>query len=291
MSSVVRLAPAKINLSLHVLRQRPDGYHDLATRMQKIDLCDRVCVKLSMQPGVRLTCSHQSLASDSNLVCIAANRFLDHVADFPAPGVEITLEKNIPVAAGLGGGSSDAGTTLLALNELASSPLSEEELIKMAVLIGADVPFFVVKHRAVHATGIGDVMEPVADLEGYWIVLINPGFSVSTRSIFENYALTRGKKNSKLASFQNYDGDRFNLDHLHNDLEPITASIHPEIEKMKSALIEIGATAALMSGSGPTTFGLFAMTDFADGLIQETVTNLIRTFGREVYATRVIDGA
>lgn len=285
-------APAKINLFLYVLNRREDGYHELVTRMQKIDLCDRVEISPVETPGIQLSCDHKSLPEDNkNLAVIAARKFLKAAGPWPHRGIRIRLEKNIPIAAGLGGGSSDAGAVLKGLNSLIDNPLPSDQLIDIAKTIGADVPFFAVEHTAVVATGIGEYLSPVADIEGFWILLVNPGISVSTRSVFENYALTTLSKNSKVTSFEYSGLSSFSPEQMHNDLEPVTLSSHPVIDTIKHSLIEAGAAAAMMSGSGPTLFGLFPIETFTASEISKLVDQFILVYGPRVYATRTYAGA
>ena len=285
-------APAKINLFLYVLGRREDGYHELVTRMQKIALCDKLIIRTTDKPGVELYCSEEDLPTDdNNLAVIAAQRFLKTAGLLSLHGLQIHLEKNIPISAGLGGGSSDAGTVLKGLNTLFDYPLSSKQLADIAKAIGADVPFFAVEHSAVVATGFGECLDPVSDIEGYWILLINPGFSVSTRSIFENYALTTLSKNSNIASFGNNRLNTFSPEQMHNDLEPVTASSHPVIDTIKQSLIEAGAAAALMSGSGPTVFGLFPVEEFTVNNINELAGQFAIVYGPKVYTTRTYVGA
>lgn len=250
-------APAKINLYLRILGKRPDGYHDLDTVMQKLDLCDFVTLSIIDEPGIVLHCPDSDLPEDSgNIVFRAALAFLAACADRSA-GIRITLEKRIPVAAGLGGGSSDAGAVLLGLNKLLEAGFSTAELIGMARSIGADVPFFVTNYGAVRAEGIGDRMACVPSLKNYTIVLVNPGFAVSTRWAYEEYALTTAGKDSKIKNFSvKIDRDSFLFPGV-NDLERVTIARYPEIVALKHDLLDLGAASALMSGSGPTLFGLF----------------------------------
>ena len=254
-SSLVLRAPAKVNLSLRILGRRPDGYHDLDTVMQKVDICDEITLKITDEPGIVLHCPDSDLPEDrSNIVWRAAEAFLA-VCKCEKEGVDITLQKNIPIAAGLGGGSSDAGTVLTGLNRLLEAGFSTAELIALARPLGADVPFFVTDHGAVRAEGIGDRMIAVQSLQNCTLVLVNPGFSVSTRWVYEKYALTMASKESKLCDSQK------KMDPLlpyagKNDLEQVTISSYPEIELLKQDLLSLGATSVLMSGSGPTVFGI-----------------------------------
>jgi len=284
-------APAKVNLFLHVLGRREDGYHELVTRMQKIDLCDTLHVSRRTSPGVAFSCSDKRLPTGTgNLAVLAAHTYLDAAGVDGRCGLEIRLQKRIPVAAGLGGGSSDAGAVLRGLNVLFDNALGAEQLIELGGTIGADVPFFTVACTAAIARGIGERLSPAADIEGFWILLVNPGISVSTRIVFENYALTTLSKNSTLPSFDKSGLDRFSCDQMHNDLEAVTMARHPVIGTIKHSLIENGAAAAMMSGSGPTVFGLFSTERFTARQIETLVDTFALAYGQHVYATRTYTG-
>ncbi len=277
-------APAKVNVYLRITGKRSDGYHDLETVMQKVDLCDTLQVSLTEQPGIRLSCPGSDLPEDeSNIVWKAAESFLDTVGQSDSFGVSIILQKTIPVAAGLGGGSSDAASLLTALNRLTRQALQERQLLDMAVKLGADVPFFVVPHSAVFATGIGDRMKPVAPLTGCAVLLVNPGFSVSTAWVYKNFRLTRTDKNSNLSNSPQNDTLTGSACPLFNDLESVTVNRYPEIAALKEYLIDNGASQALMSGSGPTVFALF---ENGDEAIARCADQLKDKYGRGVFITR-----
>ena len=249
-----RLAPAKINLSLHVLRRRPDGYHDLASVMQKISIYDELIFS-PCDGGIKLCCPGTDLPTDEkNLVYRAARAIFQHAGY--TGGVEIVLTKKIPSAAGLGGGSSDAAATLVALNDLCSLNVSQSDLLKLGAKLGADVPFFVFGSRA-FATGIGDELQALPDFPPLNIILINPAFELSTRKVYENLnlALTKKKNNYSIPRFYAL-GDV--IRELHNDLEAVSFRMHPQLNAFKQLLLDEGALGALMSGSGPTLFGIFA---------------------------------
>lgn len=285
-------APAKINLFLHVLGRRPDGYHDLETWMQKLDLCDAIILQLRRDGRIGMTCSDESLPADrSNLAWRAAEMFFAASGRGRGCGVDIRLLKRIPMAAGLGGGSSDAGLVLRGLNSLFGEEFAEQGLLRMALGLGADVPFFVAGHDAVLAGGVGEVMQPVPTLADCSILLVNPGFSVSTRWVFENLALTRGYKKSKLTGFQKKISEPLSLAGLTNDLEQVTLVRHPEIAVIKETLLAAGAKAALMSGSGPTVFGVFPDSSTNHAELQDIAEDLRRKFGKRVFVTRAWDGA
>ena len=285
-------APAKINLSLHILGRRPDGYHDVITRMQKLDLCDRVSLELNSSSNVEFNCDDPSLPDDErNLAVKAALAFMSAVGTDRFTGVAIGLQKNIPVAAGLGGGSSDAGTVLKGMNNLSGSPCSKNKLIAIARNIGADVPFFTVEEGAVTATGIGDCLTAVPELKGYFVLLVNPGISVSTRWVFENYALTIAQKNSKVTGFRSADICDFSPEQMQNDLECVTTRRYPVVSKIKRSLLDSGAVAAMMSGSGPTVFGLFPDGSFTNEEQNRLVERMSSVYGSGVFLTRTYVGA
>ena len=247
------IAPAKINLFLRVLRKRDDGYHDIFSLMQKISLYDELFFSPRPQ-SIILHCPESDLpTNDDNLVIRAAKAIFDY-CDYQF-GMEITLVKKIPMTAGLGGGSSDAATTLMALNKICSFKLKKSELIKIGSKIGADVPFFLYGNAAL-ASGIGDKLKHLRNLPELNLVLIKPRFELSTKMVYENLnlRLTRGKNNYSIPRFLAL-GDI--VQGLHNDLESVSLEIYPELKDFKKMLLRHGALGALMSGSGPTIFGIF----------------------------------
>lgn len=286
-------APAKVNLTLHVLEKRADGYHELETWMQKISLFDWVILQLLDEPGIHLSSTSEEVPLDeTNLVWSAAKLFFDNCDKTTSYGLSIELEKNIPVAAGLGGGSSDAGTVLKGLNILFEKPFSEKKLLEMGLELGADVPFFVTNHDAVLAKGVGEKMTPMDSLAQVSLVVVNPNISVSTKWVFENFVLTESKEKCNLSGFSVADETTFDLTALHNDLELVTEAKHPVIKEIKSALIESGAQYALMSGSGPTVFGIFPDSN-KNGCnsIDDAVKTMRFRFGNKVYKAKTSAGA
>lgn len=250
------LSPAKINLFLHVTAKRADGYHELFSLMSCISLYDRILLDFSGS-GIRLTCSDPAVpANGDNLAAKAALFFYRALGSPPSPGVRIHLEKSIPVGAGLGGGSSNAAAVLLGLNERHGNPFSPARLCAIGLTIGADVPFFMFGRPAL-ASGIGDQLEAVGSLRPYAVTLVFPGFSVSTASVYRqlNLRLTKFEKKptKALLNRSGFDAAR----HLHNDLETVSLKAYPEIGEVKRALADQGARGVLMSGSGPSVFGLF----------------------------------
>ena len=283
-------APAKINLMLRVVGKRSDGYHDLVTWMQKLSLYDHISLTLTSSPSISLDVQGANIpAGETNLAWKAAGKFLEKSRKLQNLGVSIKLNKVIPAAAGLGGGSSDGGAVLRGLNRLAGKEFSEKEMISMARCLGADVPFFAVDHPAVMATGIGDVMEPVAPVEDCTIILVNPNFELSTKWVFENFALTRENENFILPGFRESDSCALSSEHIYNDLESVSCKRFPEISQIKEQLLDAGARWAMMSGSGPTVFGIFPDDDKID--VDAVRDNLAADSEYKVFVVRACVGA
>ena len=247
------VAPAKINLFLHVLRKRTDGYHDIFSLMQKISLYDELIFS-PLPQGIVLNCPGTHLPTDDDNLVVRAAKSVFSYCHYNR-GMEITLIKKIPMTAGLGGGSSDAATTLMALNKICSLKLKKNDLIKIGSKLGADVPFFIFGNAAL-ASGIGDKLKHLRNLPQINLVLIKPPFDISTKMVYEslNLRLTMGENNYSIPPFLKL-GDIVQV--LQNDLESVSLKIHPELDELKKMLLRHGALGALMSGSGPTIFGVF----------------------------------
>lgn len=285
-------APCKVNLLLKVLGKRADGYHELETWMQKLDLVDEITLRLLPNPEIILHCDEPGIPSGpGNLAWRAAKSFFRASRRGEGRGVEIRLHKKIPSGAGLGGGSSDAGTVLRGLNRLFQGEFTDGELVALATPLGADVPFFAVEHSAVVATGIGEVMVPVDHLTDCTIILVNPGFPVSTKWVFENFALTTDIEDSRIPASRIHDVNALSLRDMYNDLEQVTSGAFSEIESMKKKLLEAGAYKAMMSGSGPTVFGVFP-DDRSDMVaVQGAADRLRLEYKERVFVTRSFTGA
>ncbi len=276
------LAPAKINLCLHVLGKRADGYHDLAMLMQRVSLYDRISLRISTEPGIRVRCAGVSLDSgQENIAAQAARGLLDSAAS--SVGVDIEIDKQVPVAAGLGGGSSDAATVLMGLNEMLDLKFSSQALQELGVKLGADVPFFIFGHAA-WATGIGDVLQRAENLPSVWYVLVNPGIAVSTAWAYGNLRLTSRLDDHKIPRFSSTVDSVTEM--LYNDLETVTVDHYPEIDEVKKRLTASGAAGALMSGSGSTVFGVF--TGKAEAVA--AATRLQQESDWKVFVVRPVDG-
>ena len=290
-TKLIQFAPAKINLFLKVVRKRSDGYHDLYTMMQKLDLCDRIELQLKNTPGIQLRCSIQDIPSGpGNLAWKAAEAFLRVCGKYDTYGVELYLEKQIPSAAGLGGGSSDAGAVITGMNTLLGTNLAETELIALGKTIGADVPLFVTEHNAVIAEGIGEILTPVPPLSEYIFLLVHPNFPVSTKMVFDNFALTGAAKTSTLLDSMAGGLPNTTLSEMENELECVTELLHPEIAEIKKKLIKMGAVLALMSGSGPTVFGVFPKTTDRNS-IESSMLKLQEEHDCKVFVTHTWAGA
>ncbi|MGD9321767.1 MAG: 4-(cytidine 5'-diphospho)-2-C-methyl-D-erythritol kinase, partial [Desulfobacteraceae bacterium] len=249
-------APAKLNLRLKITGRRADGYHELVSIMVPVDLFDLLDLRLIPERRIEISCDgFQVPADESNLVHQAARSFFSKAGI--QKGVAIKLTKNIPVAAGLGGGSSDAAATLMTLNEICAQPLNLPELHAMAGELGADVPFFLRCEPAL-ATGIGDVLEPLEKWPTFWYVIVTPPIQVSTSWVYDalKLELTRGEYDYIVKFLKN---DPFAVSAiLENDLEEVTSSRFPIIDTIKAFLMNAGAEGALMTGSGPSVFGVFS---------------------------------
>jgi len=245
--------PAKINLWLEIIGKRKDGYHEVSSLMLPIAVYDHLQVE-RMPERLSLSCEHPQVPTDgSNLACRAAQIFLK-TAEITS-GIHIQLEKNIPVGAGLGGGSADAAAVLLAMNQVFEERFSMLQLSHMAQKLGADVPFFLFKRPAL-ATGIGEKIHPVEAVPQYPLVLVKPPLAVSTGWVYQSLKLTRGVSRIKIATFLAHPWQLH--DFMENDLESVTLSEYPLLIKIKQWMMAQGAVGALMSGSGPTIFGVFA---------------------------------
>jgi 4-diphosphocytidyl-2-C-methyl-D-erythritol kinase len=247
---------AKINWILRVAGRRPDGYHEVATVLQTVSLCDELTFAVRDDDLISLKCDDPSIPVDaSNLIVRAARALSDR------HGANITLHKKIPAKGGLGGGSSNAAITLLALNRLWRVGLSASDLEQIGSELGADVPFFISGGTAV-ATGIGTKIETVADVPRQHLIVVTPNASVSTATAYASLnAASLTTPDSVLilsSSFtEAFSGDSSQWP-LHNDFEGVIFEIEPEIRRAKFALLHAGARAVLLAGSGSSVFGIFA---------------------------------
>lgn len=259
--SIKTKAPAKLNIFLKITGKRHDGYHELVSVMVPVSLFDYLEFTLSQKPGIRLSCQGLFIPDgEDNLVQKAAKAFFFNTGI--DQGIKIEILKNIPVAAGLGGGSSDAAATLMALNEMSGFPLSEAEMEKIALSLGADVPFFL-KGVPCLAKGIGEDLSPFENLPRFWYLIVKPPFDVSTAWVYARLKLElTEKKHDYIINYLKKEPFEV-IRHLENDLERVTIAHFSAIDSIKKSLLNAGAEGALMSGSGSSVFGVFNSKDDA----------------------------
>ncbi|HXV69334.1 MAG TPA: 4-(cytidine 5'-diphospho)-2-C-methyl-D-erythritol kinase [Nitrospira sp.] len=261
LSSVTILTPAKINLVLRILDRRADGYHNLWSLIQTVGLEDDIAIRINSTPGrITLQCDVPSLKVDhTNLVFRAAAEVL-RCSGRPV-GLDIVLTKRIPMGAGLGGGSSDAAATIIALDRLLNLGWSPTEMAQVGQTLGSDVSFFFFAPSAA-VTGRGEVVTPVHITGSRWVVIVNPGFSVDTRWAYQELSSTRtavqplSDPHLQLGREPRLSWERV-LAVAENDFETPVFRTHPRLQTIKRALLDQGAEAALLSGSGATVFGVF----------------------------------
>ena len=248
------LSPAKVNVFLKITGKRPDGYHELLSVFVPVALYDKLIIHQSKNK-VEVHCKGRKISNDqNNLVNRAATSFFEKTG--VKKGVNITLIKRIPVSSGLGGGSSDAATTLKGLNQLWPNTISKADLEKLAISLGADVPFFLLQKPAI-ARGIGEILQPIKNFPSFWYVIVSPNLMISTAWAYENTKLTL-TNNSYHDIIKSFKKNIFNIPKLlFNDLERVTLVKYPFLCSIKDALVQVGALGALMTGSGPSIFGIF----------------------------------
>ena len=251
-------AYAKINLGLDVLRRREDGYHELRMVMQTVTLHDRIRLTVTEAPGIRIRTNVSYIPDNQdNLACRSAALLLE---EFPQDtGIYIDLDKHIPVAAGLAGGSSDAAAVMVGMNQLLSLGLSREELMERAVKIGADVPYCILRGTEL-AEGIGEKLTVLPSPPEAFLVLVKPPVHVSTAFVYKNLNVQEIGKHpdidGQITALK--EGDLEGLaGRMGNVLETVTSGRWPEIAGIRGRLLQLGALGARMSGSGPSVFGIF----------------------------------
>ncbi len=276
-------APAKINLGLDVLYKRTDGYHELEMIMASVDLADRLTFERLDEDKIILETNKAFLPLDKrNNVYQAAEKIKRRYGI--TDGVKISVQKAIPVSAGLGGGSSDCAATLRGLNRLFDLNLSMEEMIQIGVEIGTDVPFCLHGSTA-HILGKGEIVQTLPSMPASWVVLVKPKISVSTRKIFQQVELEQlhhpdMSRLKQAIEQQNY---AEMIASMGNSLESITIPRYPVVQQIKDRMMSYGADIALMSGSGPTVFALCQKQSRA-----QRIVNALKGFCDEVYLVRTL---
>lgn len=251
-------AMAKINLGLDVVRRREDGYHEVRMIMQTVNLYDKLVITVSEEPGIRLTTNLGFLpVNEDNLIYKAARLLMDEY-DIKK-GVDIQLQKFIPVAAGMAGGSTDAAATLIGMNRLFHLNLSRQQLMDYGVKLGADVPYCIAGGTAL-SEGIGEILTPLPDVPKGYVLVAKPGINVSTRFVYTNLKLNEETEHpdidAQIEAIKEQDFRKM-AGLMGNVLETVTIPAHPIIQEIKDFMMREGAVNAMMSGSGPTVFGLY----------------------------------
>ncbi|MEA4816284.1 MAG: 4-(cytidine 5'-diphospho)-2-C-methyl-D-erythritol kinase [Lachnospiraceae bacterium] len=256
---------AKINLTLDICGKRDDGYHDIETIMQTLNFCDNIYILKTGKEGIKLKTNLSWLPSDSsNIAYKAAKLIMDEYSI--KSGVFIELSKRIPVSAGLAGGSGNAAAVLKGMNKLFELNISKDKLMEYALMLGSDVPYMLLGKTA-KATGRGEVLTKLANMPSCRVVLAKPRINVSTAFVYKNFDMSsvcqRPDTKAMISAIENSDikGIAANLC---NVLESVTLKAYPIIGEIKTRLVENGALGALMSGSGPTVFGMFENKDTAE---------------------------
>ncbi|MGX7420607.1 4-(cytidine 5'-diphospho)-2-C-methyl-D-erythritol kinase [Carnobacterium gallinarum] len=280
---VTEKAPAKINLTLDALYKREDGYHELEMVMTSVDLADRVTVRSIEENKIVIRTNSGVLPLDRRNHAYQAARLMKKTFEIDT-GVEIMIEKNIPIAAGLAGGSSDAAATLRGLNKLWKLNLSLDEVAVLGEQVGSDVPFCVYGRTAL-VTGRGEKIQPLGEIPQCWVVLVKPRVGVSTGTVFNVLSfddLVHPDTAGMVQAIKEQDYVKMTQS-VGNVLEHVTIERHPDIERIKTKMLTFGADAALMSGSGPTIFALCSKYSRA-----QRVYNGLKGFCKEVYLVRTL---
>lgn len=278
-------ALAKINLGLDVVRRREDGYHEVRMIMQTIQLYDRLDIKRTQEPGIQIQTNLSFLpVNENNLIYKAAKLLMDEFSI--TDGVSVKLDKRIPVAAGMAGGSTDAAAMLIGVNRLFSLGLTKKQLMERGVQIGADVPYCIMRGTAL-AEGIGEALSPLPPMVKCPVLIAKPSISVSTKFVYQNLKLDdttihpdidRLIDDIKAKSLHDIAA------HMGNVLETVTIPNYPVIDEIKKHMLSNGAVGAMMSGSGPTVFGLFDDEDTAKKAYKAMRSSHL---ARQVYLTSV----
>lgn len=276
-------APAKINLTLDVLHKRPDGFHEVEMIMTTVDLADRIGLESREDGVIKIISADRYVPDDQRNLAYQAAKLLKDTYNVQA-GVSIVLEKRIPVAAGLAGGSSDAAATLKGLNRLWNLQLTADQLAEHGAKIGSDVSFCVYGGTAL-ATGRGEKIQELPSPPNCWIILAKPSIGVSTADVYGGLKVNEihhpnTKEMIRAIKEKNYE---LMCETMGNALESVTLNLYPEVSMIKEQMMKFGADAVLMSGSGPTVFGLVQHESRVN-----RIYNGLRGFCDEVYAVRLI---
>jgi 4-diphosphocytidyl-2-C-methyl-D-erythritol kinase len=281
MEKITINCPAKINLSLDVVGKKDNGYHLLETIMQNVDLFDEVTVKKSVE-GINLYCKLAQVPCNESNTAYKAAKLIKDRYDIKS-GIDIIIEKRIPIAAGLAGGSADAAGVIKAMNELFALNITLKDMMEIGVKVGADVPFCLLQCTA-FAEGIGEILTPLKPLDGVWCVLAKPNISISTQEVYSKLKIDKIIKHPNTHEIKECI-DKMDIEgialKMTNVLEAVTIDENPVIQELKNLMMEFHALGSLMSGSGPTTFGLFR-----DKASAEECYSKLRDSFEEVYLVK-----
>ena len=288
MERVSRKAYAKINIGLDVLRRREDGYHELKMIMQTVDICDDLLFERTAQPGIVIRTDHEELPVDGNNLIYKAADLLFQEKGI-TEGVKITLTKRIPIAAGMAGGSSDAAAAMHGLNELFQMGYSIRELQEFGVKLGADIPYCLVGGTML-SEGIGEILTPLPTPPECFLVVAKPDINVSTGFVYGNLhaeSLTYHPDIDGMVEALRAGSLSGITDRLGNVLETVTIKEYPVIEEIKELLRKMGAENALMSGSGPSVFGIFKKKETAESAARAVEE---RQLAKQIFVTTFYNG-
>lgn len=284
MDTIRLKARAKINLGLDVVRRREDGYHEVKMVMQMLRLYDQIDIEKTQESGILVRSNLSFLPTDErNIAYKAAKVMIDQFG--LEQGVIIRIEKHIPVAAGMAGGSTDCAAVLYGMNKLFGLRLNQKKLRELGVKLGADVPYCLMRQTAL-SEGIGEILTPISPLHDCPILIAKPSVSVSTRHVYEHLKLDEQTMHPDIDGIVTAlaDGDLYGVtDRMANVLETVTVPEHPVIDEIKKQMMASGAVNALMSGSGPTVFGIFDDEEKAKKACEDMKASGL---ARQIYLTR-----
>lgn len=280
-------ARGKINITLDVIRKREDGYHDLSMIMQTVNLCDNLSIKITNSGNIEMTSNYSWLPCDERNLVYKAAALMKEKYDIKE-GISLHLDKNIPVAAGMAGGSSDCAATLIGIRNLLKINASDNELMALGKTLGADVPYCILRGTAL-AEGIGEKLTQLPPFPDTTLLIAKPPINVSTATVFGSLDLSKVDKhpdNKKMIELIKNKDLQGICDNMCNVLENVTVKNYPIIDTIKKAMINNGAIGSLMSGSGPTVFGFFENYDMALNALKYIRS---KHHIREIYITTVFN--
>lgn len=284
MDTIRLKARAKINLGLDVVRRREDGYHEVKMVMQMLRLYDQIDIEKTQESGIFVRSNLSFLPTDERNIAYKASKVM--IDQFGLEqGVIIRIEKHIPVAAGMAGGSTDCAAVLYGMNKLFGLRLNQKKLRELGVKLGADVPYCLMRQTAL-SEGIGEILTPISPLQDCPILIAKPSVSVSTRHVYEHLKLDEQTMHPDIDGIVTAlaDGDLYGVtDRMANVLETVTVPEHPVIDEIKKQMMASGAVNALMSGSGPTVFGIFDDEEKAKKACEDMKASGL---ARQIYLTR-----